>query len=711
MDINISELPSYRVSEYNKDYVIDFIRLKTGWTGRDEVSNKPQLKYLFPYLEEDHIDVRSIVFENEYIDRNYLEDDSEYYVRCFNQHPKLCSRIHFFSCELDESNFISLLENEKDMKSVEDNYIGYIVIRPIPNTFLAKICIKPYKALLSGSEYKLITKPNKVSLFGIQLNVDTISLQEQDKVVAACATSALWVLLNASQHVVDDRLPSPSAITKSATLLDSDGVRTFPNKGLRPEQVAKGLKNFGLEPSILVFKNNNLENINQIKENIYAYLGNDIPSLLGGVVYRKNEKGNVEEIGRHLICILGYKCDKEYDFDCEEKLKLKSRSIDRLYAHDDRYGPYAKVVLDKVTWQISRNGNDEDVQGLSLAHHYGNDDLFSPDLLIIGHYHKIRITYSEIYDTCSIIHRIMSMYENVGLTKNGRIPPELKQSFDSMRNGVWNIELITNNNLKEELIKTKEWCSANGVTQKSDFLTSNMPRFIWRCQISIKGNQFTEILFDATEVPQGDILLGYISYSEIGEIFWQYIRASIGRGEWDIYRNVISCDTEKVAISSFIRFFKQPKGDVRLNSLYGPATLPNRILKKGETDQFSNVTNRMDLYYIRDFSTGAQTLSKFEKEKVYIWVIDIAGDLILGCDVKDGESYQGHPTLIDGRPARIGGELNYLQDKGKWVINCKSRSYSSHLKHNEKLALIYLQNVINHKFPNEVLIAENIFGD
>jgi len=703
------DLSPFSVVKYSKDHVVDFIRYMTGWNSRAEVASKSQLQYLFAYLEKDHIDVKTIVTESEYVEKHYLEDYSEYYVRCFNQHPRLCSRIHFFSNKFTEAEFQTALQSNNKNVLSNQNYIGYIVIRPIPDTFLAKICIRPYKALVKSKDHKLIKKINCVSLFGVPLTVDTLALQEQDKVVAACATSALWSLLSGYPDFCSNQIPSLSAITKTAVASDIDGSRTFPNKGLRPAQVAHSLKKYGLEPSIYKYREEGMSCLDEVKANIYAYLSNDIPVLLGGKVYSK-ENGSIIELGEHFVCVLGYEIKDDKIPYKNGVLTLKSKGITKLYAHDDRYGPYAKLELDVVEWvdnqdektKLPNNEKKRNKKGLLLSHEFEEDDLFIPDILIFGHYHKIRITYLEIEEICFILHQIISMYlaEELFDKATEKVKNPLQKAYSEMSNGVWDISLITVNNLKEEIIGSNDWKSSNGGDRKSDFLAKLHPKYIWRCRVINSGNKITDILFDATEVPQGKIILGYISYSPEAELFWQHVDSEIKRRGWDGFYKVLN-ESDRSTLNSIVRFFIADSGAIGLNLLYGPSSLPRRSLKPGESDGLGNVTQRQDLVYIRGDTHANLSSLNLNKENKYIWVINKEGDFVLGEDVDGDSQKEGHPTLVDGAPARLGGELFYSVNGNVWYINTKSGTYSTHLAEDPRLAEKYLETVVRNKLPEQ----------
>ena len=400
-----SDLSPISVVPYSKDYLIDLVRYKTGWDQRNEVSEKIQLTYLCSYLEVNHIAAKTIVVESEYVDRHYLEDYAEYYARCFASHPRKCTRIHFFSNDFDEYDFTDALakNNIEFINTLSESYIGFAVIRPIPHTFLAKVCLKPYDALLDKNEYKLITKEHCVSLFGLSLKVNTAAFLEQDKVVSACATSALWMLYNSSFQKPHEYLPSPSAITKSASLPISEAGRTFPTSGLTPLQVARSLKHFELEPIIIPCDSDS--DFLDLKEALYSYISNDVPVIIGGDIYKKTGEGEAKYIGKHLICALGFHLN-QITIDNKITLKYRSHGIDKIYVHDDRYGPYVKIDASSIGFNSESkviNGLKFDLRKFDL---HGNESIerteyFVPEIAIVGLYHKVRVPYFDIRDICS----------------------------------------------------------------------------------------------------------------------------------------------------------------------------------------------------------------------------------------------------------------------------------------------------------------------
>lgn len=699
-----STLPPLSVVKFNPSYIIDFVRYITGWNERDEVYNKTQLQYLCSYLKVDHIDCKTIVVESDYIDRHYLEDYAEYYARCFPAHPKKCSRLHFFSFSFSDHEFRELLSGQNSAlgNELKSSYLGFPVIRPIPHTVFARLCLKPYSALLTDPLKKVLTRRVDVSLFGLKLSVDTVPFIEQDKVVSACATSALWVALGAHTDIAPSLLPSPSAITKAATNGGSEAGRIFPTAGLSPPQILRGLRHFGLEPSIAWTADKTTADLKAL---IYGYLSNDMTIILGGEMYEKisdvcdpdtstNASAEVENgsdivadtynhLGAHLVCVTGYSIKN--GFSKPEALRFHSDDMDKIYIHDDRSGPYVRLSATIKRFKSKdAYGKKELREGMPLEVQGYPDHIFSPTIAIVGAYHKIRIPYAYIQDTCAAFHSYLSQsvarssVPGEGNAASSAQLGELAGSL-SLLNGCWEISLITSSAVKQDVIETNKFDSYNGIQGKNSLLLQNMPRFLWRCRIkdSSSGERLSDILFDATEVPQGNVLVGYIAWTVESSFAWLFVRLQVRTRIWQGIRGADKTKSRDL-VGCFIKFFSKEENDAHLNTAYGPLGLPQRSLKPGETDQQQNITLRGDMPKIILRRSQDVSWDFLNRTKKYIWVIDHAGDIILGEDIEVGGHFQGHPTLTDGKPGRIGGEL-IATGGTSWKINLRSRTYSPHI--------------------------------
>lgn len=681
-----SNLTPLSVVEYKEDFIINFVRHKTGWSERNEVSKKTQLIYLNRYLRDPSINCKTIIAEDEYIDRHYLEDYAEYYARCFPTHPRKCSRLHFFSSSFDEHEFKEALSANDTgfISTLKTNYIGFAVIRPIPHTFFAKLCLRTYDSLIQNESSCVLRKPVSVSLFGVELTVQTIPFIEQDKVVAACATSAIWIALSATNETQVTNLPSPSAITKSATHLVNEGARVFPTTGLTPPQVARSLSHYGLAPIVLSLAKD--QYMDTLKEQIYAYIGNGTPLILGGDVYEK-QQNEIKHLGRHLVCVVGYNLSA---LGPEAETQASSKIIDKIYIHDDRIGPFIKVMSDLNDFTLG----GQKMSGLTLKVDSHHENYFIPNVLIIGLNHKVRISYDQI----RAIRETFQTYLNGAATdvaadlqtEDDRL---LRDSLQKALTGVWDVSLVTNTKVKEELRNESSFMTFNGMVKKTSLLLQNLPKHIWRCRIhtrcSEKNMLFTDLLFDATEIPQGRLMVGYISYCAEAEKMWLHVQGLVKNRFWQRYETSAE---RKSDIGCVFKFFNDLGNNAILNSMYGPLGLPRRELKRGEKDDHDDIPQRTDVHTIR---TGSpiESFQFLKPEKKYIWVINELGDIVIGEDVHKGDDFRGHPTLIDGKPGRIAGEL-CMKDNA-WKANLKSRAYSGHVRPGSDEYDLYLQHVVN----------------
>lgn len=194
----------YKVEPYSIDGLCDLLSVHSK-AGADVVRAKQHVGYFREYF--DHIGCRSIVVELEYVDRDYLEDFAAYYVRCFEGYPRFCVRLHFFAGKFGAAKFKRVLLHTRSTAEL-GLYLGFVVVRPLPETIIGRTCLATYEPE-NGRRYYPAIRTYDVNLFGISLQVSTLAFQEQDQVVAACATSALWSGFQATARLFQHPIYSP----------------------------------------------------------------------------------------------------------------------------------------------------------------------------------------------------------------------------------------------------------------------------------------------------------------------------------------------------------------------------------------------------------------------------------------------------------------------------------------------------------------------
>jgi len=457
-----------------------------------EVKEKLHAVYFRDYF--DCIHAKTVVVENAYVDRDYLEDYSEYYVRCFQEYPRKCTRLHFFKSDFTLAAFESCLVGGKATLTpaqLQENYLGFIVLKPLPRTIIGRTCLITYPQ--DGRRHFPATRCYVVNLFGLRLKVEhTLAFQEQDSVVAACATSALWSIFQATGHLFQHQIPSPAAITNSATRMLTTEQRAFPSAGLTPLEMAHAIKSVGLEPFAV-----NVSDHCSLKATAYAYLRAGIPMMLGFRLVDVSSSSSPYLIGHHAVAITGYSLGRAAPEALDNTdFLLKATRIDKIYAHDDQVGPFSRMVFDGNT--IDNNG---EVIPSILTSWRGDDGLIGscravPYLLLIPIYHKIRIPFSAIQDVVFNFDRVLK----IAAAGSGLFPSA--QLFE------WDIFLVSVNDFKEQIFQSEVIAE----DARRNLLFQGFPRFLWQASLFSDAFVKLDLLFDATDIEKGCFFLRVIEH-------------------------------------------------------------------------------------------------------------------------------------------------------------------------------------------------------
>ena len=474
-------------------------------------SKNRHFKYFDEYFK--YVGVRTVVFEYNYIDKDYLEDYSSYYSKCYTKYEKKCCRAHFFKSEFSEEDFKSLIVGNSDDTKITDaktNYAGFIVFRPIPLTLFGRTCLIPYEKEGDNHLRKLLkVRKYDVNLFGIKLYVKSIAFQEQDKAVSACATSAIWSAFQCTGVLFHHPFHSPYQITKNATNIFQFSDRNFPNKGLVFPQMAHAFKSVELESQL-----DNYINHDYLKAYIYAFINGSLPLILGVNLKEHQEDGAIRQVGFHAVTVSGYAIDDKLEntpfnslsytfFPNKESplLFLRSSKLKKIYVHDDQLGPYARMNFNKPTFDnMDYYYNSLETHWSELDEKYYHVRAY-PIAKLIPLYHKIRIPFSSILNIVQEINIDLNL-ENVGKKYSEYIQ--------------WDIKLTTVSKLKSKLF-SKTFIN---VKSKLKFLTNDLPKYLWTVTAYKKGNKLFTFLFDATDIENGKIFIEKIHYKNEDSILY-----------------------------------------------------------------------------------------------------------------------------------------------------------------------------------------------
>jgi hypothetical protein len=383
--------------------------------------------------------------------------------------------------------------------------LALFVVKPLPQTVIGRTCLKTYPP--EAARVYPTTRFYEANLFGIPLRVETLAYQEQDSVAAACATSALWSAFHGTGKLFQHTIPSPIEITKSATQNFLAEMRSLPNKGLTLEQMAHAVKNIGLEPFKI-----GVSNLEWLKASASGYMRAGVPVILAGHLADTSVTPS-EHMGGHAVAITGYRTD-------DNGLKpwpgtsfhLKSAKISKLYVHDDQIDFDGKnVSINNVTyssmWSSWKGKNGRGKIG---------DGRIIPEAVLIPLYNKIRIPYEVIFHTIFDFDGYISMQGSKNLLPINDILE-------------WDIFLSQINDFKDEVFNSP-FISEN---LRIEILTEKMPRYIWRAQASVNNAKVIELLFDATDIEQGNMLFKVLN---LHDDLYSYL---IGLSKDDAYKSSI----------------------------------------------------------------------------------------------------------------------------------------------------------------------------
>ena len=615
---------------------------------------------------------KSILLETDYVDRDYLEDYSQYYVRCFSRYGERCARLHFFDDGGDDSFNISHEEIRKGLtvapleleSKLQRRYLGFIVIKPIPRTFIGKSCLKRYPRLASNHNKKVIANEYTVNLFGMNLKVDSVAFQEQDKVVSACATTAIWSLMHAQKQ--PNRLPetpSASRITLAAINHIENSSNSFPNGGLSIKQIMRAFDVYGFRTHKVDLKKDLSQST--FFDTVRYHIRSNIPLILGGAVYRI-EDGHAVYEGSHAVTVLGFKDHSENK---------------ALYVHDDRFGPYARTLIRNISSYLAELDITDapDRQGVDWAIFFQekndtkdtkNDwdekpkQFIVPDNLMLVTHPKVRIQSIYISNTCELVIEQLARYfsELVGNSKREKLP---QLNYD--------IELVDLTGFRSSIAEAAD------VLDRYKILTMNTPKYLWLASFYLeKGKPVFEIAFDATDIPQGDAVKHVVFRSEVWEHFLIDSMKDLNE-----YAEPVS-DTSEHFYHSLIKHLTSSQEDLwsYLDQQFGGLRAPNLVkqheLVDGDLNNQSSQT-----FYGRVKANISDILTEAQIGEPFIWVIGQDGALHLGKEI-DGK---GHPTIAEFKSARISGEISKTT-KG-WKLIPKSGRYSGDYGDKQ---IIYLEN-------------------
>lgn len=492
------------ICQFNKENLKNV--LKNDFITLNEIERKKRhFIYLLEYLgsgdriSSPGLGAGMILVETKYTSRSYLEDYRDHYFMSYSSYERYCQRIHFFKHKLpqeilnnpEEQNrmFEILLYNNNVSDEIWDGYLGHIVKRPIPTGIIGATLLETYPTdePVNGHLRKFTVRKNyKVNLFGREKILKTLIYVEQDRIVGACATSALYVAFHRLSHLFETQRPNQKKISDAAGISYVSPNRKLKNKeGLKPFQICQVIEKFGLDPDVYEL-NKDKRTMDETKALLYAYLKMGIPIILGFKFDVKKKKNKKDE--GHAITLTGYaepfienipvesyvKKDfftKPQKYKKDLPLYLKSKHIEQFYAHDDQIGPFARIKLDSKTNKIITSWWDSE-KGIKTKL------MADPIVSIIPLSNRITLPYEAARNNVEMIniwlHSILDELDNIN----------------------WDIYLSRSNKEKKYIINSPDY----DFKLHSNPLSEAFPKYVWVADCYCFKTKIFKIIFDASDI-------------------------------------------------------------------------------------------------------------------------------------------------------------------------------------------------------------------
>ena len=375
----------------------------------NDLKESTQKKYITKYLQD--LGAKTTISEV-YFDRDYLSEISSYYYQCTDHYDNACKRIHIFSTQKSKELFEKAISNNEDaLKELQEAYLGYTIIRPIKNAPFGKTILAWYK---ESKEKRVVTQREYTAdICGLTLRINGLAWQQQDQGVSACATVALWSMLQSS--ALDDYyyIPTTSEITEAAHKTASLGSKIYPSEGLTMYQVCESIKEIRLTPCLLTGDLHKINNDNYFSKERFlnlcgSFIRSGYPVLIGGMLY---DFSTEEHQGHHAICMVGFKNEQN-----QTELNSSYESIKYLYINDDNIGLNVRFKVETCPDNkhvMLKPSKPDKIPGEDVIQSY---PVFIPHSILATVQPELRTNPFKLYERgTEILIRLRSILQNTNM--------------------------------------------------------------------------------------------------------------------------------------------------------------------------------------------------------------------------------------------------------------------------------------------------------
>ena len=417
---------------------------------------------------------KSIVAERGYIDKDFRDVYAGFYSRKFATYQSKCLRLHFFSRIIRDQDLCSL-------DTYQEDYIGYVVVRPTRKQCIGTMIIDPRRA--EGVQGSICAAKYYAHILGAELEIEGFPFIAQHKDVTRCAHADCWMVFRyLSQKYRTYREVYPYQITQMTT--DYSLGRLVPSShGLTVSQIAEIFARFGLSPEI--YSRRSYNNPSEFERFLLTYISSGLP-----VICATEKPGEHED--NHAVVALGHVSD-------HERLERRPDDAGVLTSYDYLQG----LVINDDNWQPYQLMPTSGKPRLANISEYTTSDIYA---FVVPLYEKMHLTAEQVEElTKKALAR-----EDLGLEA---LSPSLAKSEVVIR-----VQLASSSSYKAFRSRKAEGARPpHGIDRL--YARLPMPRFIWLAEIASKSSfsknkVLGEIIWDTTATPDDVMSFLVIHYPE-----------------------------------------------------------------------------------------------------------------------------------------------------------------------------------------------------
>lgn len=433
-----------------------------------------QIAYLGLYLAK--LGCKTIIVESHYIDRDYILDLAAFYARSLRNYPNYCRRLHFLGCEFSAEQWAILfdplvpeLERNAVYEEAVRNYLGFAVIKPLPGCPIGRTVLRTYSPTTAEGSTRFFggIRRYDIHLAGYDFGIDGLAFQQQDQGVSACATTALWSSLHKVAHEERILIPTPAQITEAASRYLLAEGRSLPSEGLNIQQICEAIRGSGLQPLVI-----RAVSPDEDRAQIVAYVNSGFPPVLA---IQSLDGGS-----GHAICAAGLRMGEASTLVAPTTHPHHVRLADSLqavYVHDDRLGPYAAAKI--MPWTQTINNQTKILTSLQIQWpDKTQGELSILRALVVPVPDKIRMPVSRLLASGAVLAELTGLFF---------------KEFE--RRVILNVRYVRGTKYRKDALDFG--LTRDGLQRLC--CTAVLPRYVGLVEIMAKEGPLYDVLLDTTE--------------------------------------------------------------------------------------------------------------------------------------------------------------------------------------------------------------------